>query len=1639
MPAMSPFQKVVSAILAGIVPFSPGFRLIAATGAPAKPAALASRPALAPAEPAITVNETVPKVESPKAGLEFSAQPTAEEIFRARLFEEPMVLVGGTPSAGENAALATAMIGYAKRSGPDDFASLLDFLQKYPKSPWRAALLVNLGLEAYRTAHYTACLEHWAEAWKLAKDATDAPARAVADRAVGELAGFYARLGRMPELSALLSAVQGRVFSGPAGEQISRARAGLWAMQNEPGVSFRCGPLALLQIQLAQDPAHARVDLVHRSKSPQTGFALPEVAALSREMGMPCRMAFRVPGAAIAVPSVIHWKVGHYAAIVRQEGERYLIQDPTFRNDVWATQAALDAEASGYFLVPEAAPLASGWRSVEDKEGAAVFGKGDVGGPDGGGGGGGPAPPPPCPGDGPRGMAVPSVDLLFVSLGLADEPLGYQPPVGPAVRFSVHYNHREAAQPASFSYSNLGPKWTFDWLSYIQDDPTNLSANVTYYRMGGFIRYFTGFDAATQSYALQPYDLTRLVRTSATSYELQSADGSKAVFSQSDGSAGSLRRVFLKQFMDAAGNAVTLTYDASLRVVAITDAIGQVTTLTYGRAGDIYKVTKVTDPFGRFATFDYDSAGRLSKITDVVGLVSQFIYEGAGDFISALVTPYGTTAFTRGESGTTRWLETLYPDGSRERTEFNQTADTGVAGSVPAATVPAGVSTRNEFLNFRNTFFWSKAATAAGYGDYSKARVYHWTHTPDYASAARTLESTKAPLENRVWFDYSGQIQPIVVGSTNQPTHVARVLDDGSTQLYTYEYNALGRLTRVTDPLGRAFAYVYAANGLDLLETRMTRAGASELIYQATYNSRRLPLTRTDAAGQTTTFTYNSRGQPLTITDPKGQTTTLRYNTKGYLTAVDGPLAGSADSVAFTYDGFGRLQTVTDSDGYALTLGYDALDRLTRITHPDGSSEQYIYQNLDIVTFRDRAGRETAFTYNAVRQMTSKTDPLNRTTAYQWCRCGDLKSLTDPLGRVTTWEHDVQGRVTSKTDAGGACTTYAYERTTSRRLQVIDPDGQTTRYEYLRDNALAAIRYVNAAIATPDVSFTYDPDYLRLATMTDGTGTTLYRYHPITDAGNPGAGRIAAIDGPLASDTITCEYDELGRCVTTSVNGVPSTISLDAAGRLTGATNALGSFAYTYVGATNRPSSVTYPNGQTTTYGYADNLNDRLCARITHARGASTISEFRQDYDTARRRLSSWSQQSDAAVPVVYALGYDAADQLAAASGVQGGAAVQSFAYGYDLAANRVSEQANGVTRAASFNALNELTAVGSASGPALQSAATYEWDAAHRVVAAVAGNKRTEFTYDGLGRRVAIREKTNGVETAYRRFVWCGGQICEERNAANAIVKRFFRRGVKVEAAGTSPGKYFYTQDHLGSIRELTDESGAIRARYGYEPYGARNKLAGDLEADFGFTGHFYDPSTALCLAQYRAYDPRIGRWLSRDPLPNASLLLGPNLYAYVNNNPANNVDPNGLYAAAAAGPLVIGGGLGLGLLGPIGLGLGIGAAALSWALGSNSPGYTAGPTDLPNGDGDGPAQGPYREPGTLPDEPPLPPVFPPPPGQPWYPRPDNWPPGAPWPPPTNPPPAPGSGGGNGNGGGGGGNGGGGGSAPSPIFCTSS
>ncbi|MEM9809612.1 MAG: RHS repeat-associated core domain-containing protein [Pseudomonadota bacterium] len=77
------------------------------------------------------------------------------------------------------------------------------------------------------------------------------------------------------------------------------------------------------------------------------------------------------------------------------------------------------------------------------------------------------------------------------------------------------------------------------------------------------------------------------------------------------------------------------------------------------------------------------------------------------------------------------------------------------------------------------------------------------------------------------------------------------------------------------------------------------------------------------------------------------------------------------------------------------------------------------------------------------------------------------------------------------------------------------------------------------------------------------------------------------------------------------------------------------------------------------------------------------------------------------------------------------------------------------------------------------------------------------------------------------------------------------------------------------------------------------------------GFTGHVEDAATGLTYMQARCYDPKIGRFISTDPVQFSA--ARPDMfgrYTYATNDPVNLYDPDGEQAVAVGGRLALAGG---------------------------------------------------------------------------------------------------------------------------------
>ena len=444
------------------------------------------------------------------------------------------------------------------------------------------------------------------------------------------------------------------------------------------------------------------------------------------------------------------------------------------------------------------------------------------------------------------------------------------------------------------------------------------------------------------------------------------------------------------------------------------------------------------------------------------------------------------------------------------------------------------------------------------------------------------------------------------------------------------------------------------------------------------------------------------------------------------------------------------------------------------------------------------------------------------------------------------------------------------------------------------------------------MSFTYDPYHNRVVTMNDGTGLTAYEYNPIPASPTPGAGKLHTINGPLEDDTITFGYDELARVTSEGIQGsVDSIVQYDSLGRVSWTENALDHFDRTYDGVTARlTQSVARALGQTTNYTYFGNDHDRRLQTLQNlATGGANLSTFDYTYD-AEGQIMTWGRQLGTATSGRWFEYDDARQLLFARDASNPGSATEVNGYVYDNAGNRTSDSTttllSTVQRTYTINEVNQIDSHETQAGPISPlpvdltydlagnliddgEGKTFEWDAASRLIAInfIGTRNRSEFTYDGLGRRVGIVEKAGSTVTSTKKFVWIGNRIAQERDSHDTITRQYFAEGEYREKS------YYYTRDHLGSIRELTNSDGVLVARYDYDEYGQRTKLNGTADVDFGYTGHYHHAPSGLVLTLYRAYNPVRGRWISKDPIGEEG---GVNLYLYVHNDPVNEYDPLGL-----------------------------------------------------------------------------------------------------------------------------------------------
>jgi RHS repeat-associated protein len=543
----------------------------------------------------------------------------------------------------------------------------------------------------------------------------------------------------------------------------------------------------------------------------------------------------------------------------------------------------------------------------------------------------------------------------------------------------------------------------------------------------------------------------------------------------------------------------------------------------------------------------------------------------------------------------------------------------------------------------------------------------------------------------------------------------------------------------------------------------------------------------------------------------------------------------------------------------------------------------------------------------------SVTDAANNTTSYAYDPFGKLIRTTDAVGNIVTATYDVRGRKTASNDPDLGAWTYSYD-TASELVSQTDAKSQTSTFSY--DLLGRMTQRVEPDVPSGSITavWVYDTAMygignLASAGITAGTGAGYQKSFTFNNLGRPATVTLT-VDG--TARTFTAGYDANSRLSSvTYPSGFVATYSYTSLGYALGVTGP-GSQVYWTANARDaelRLTQQTAGNGVVTTQSF-DALTDRLTSIL--AGSGNVVENFSYTYDVLGNMLSRADANQNLTETFSYdslnrltqtvvnqsltkAFTYDPIGNLLSKSDVgtysyplagaarphavltitpnppNGGSISTSFVY------DNNGNQTSGLGRSISYTSYNKPYSIQQGS-----TTLTFTHDVDHQRYKQVAPEGTTLY-FDAFG----VHAEMFGSSGTWYDYVSAGGAML----------------GVRVTSGSTVTTRYFHT-DNLGSIAIITDETGAVVERDGYDAWGKRrfpngaDDPTGSLTSQTtrGFTGQEELADVGLVHLNGRVYDPLIARMTSADPMvPDPMNGQAWNRYSYVINNPLAFTDPSG------------------------------------------------------------------------------------------------------------------------------------------------
>ncbi|HKE92732.1 MAG TPA: RHS repeat-associated core domain-containing protein, partial [Povalibacter sp.] len=922
--------------------------------------------------------------------------------------------------------------------------------------------------------------------------------------------------------------------------------------------------------------------------------------------------------------------------------------------------------------------------------------------------------------------------------------------------------------------------------------------------------------------------------------------------------------------------AVVNTYDSSDRVITQTEGLRRIdfdyqVPLTRTRVTRTIKDASGVNPYTSVTTYEFGPGGRITRITDPYGNENRYIYNAAMQLARREVW--------QNSSGTLSLLlarDWTYDLAGHKQSEF-VTLDSGE------------VITRS------------------------------WTYTGDWVASEQVVSSFAPARIFRTEYTFN-------LGNSGEPVSIQtqkRRLEDGSFQVTQFEYDSQNRLARTTLADGVVMVNEYTGNYVTRQGYEVGGVAIPQGEKRFGFDSSGNPENEWDSLQHLTQYTHDDRGRVLTITDPLNQQIIYTYSGDLLVQIERGHTAADGEGMIskFIHDNYGRVTAVQRKNdaGAFITFesySYDSEGQRLSATDAAGRITRYTYDlEGHLASTVDPANQVTQFFYDGAGRRIRIVAPLGRETLFEYDdlgrRTATVQNGVSPNAR-TAFSYDAVGNVTQILDGENHATTFAYD-TLSRLRVATRPMAQQVQYFY--DDRNRVDYFLNARGQKIDLNYEpWGPLSEQRIFASAGASTPLRTISLSRDAN----GNLLSIsdDGVQAGAMLSYTYDALNRTLDETISYIPggnrvlqrrydrfgnqkelslvdgTTVSdlytFNKLGQLAGASLGGSSLSHTYL-PDGRLDIETMSGVLTRDHGYDAR---GFLSSIVSSGGSGGTDQLAYTMDDAGR-LDTYADGFGS-----HDVSYDGVDRVIAALHPAASGLPTAEAFAYDRAGNREDPSNPTLFQ---YDANNRITAspgvtyTPDADGniAAASSGITLTHDALNRLATFSSGATVANYTYDSANRRI---RKTIGGQSTW--FLWDGQRLLAQYDNAGVRTARYaYLPGASAPLMfSDTNGSYWARQDRRGAVRQLTTTSGTIVWRAEYSAYGNAIVNAdpdGNGQAiafPLRLPGQYADAESGLYYNLARYYDPVLGRYLEEDPLPSI------NQYWYGNGDPFSIIDPLGM-----------------------------------------------------------------------------------------------------------------------------------------------